>query len=284
MFKTSPSIQIIIASHKPYVVPNDKIYLPIHVGSELSKNTIDNFVGDNTGDNISKKNPTFCELTALYWAWKNLDTEYIGLVHYRRYFKNPKSHEKNSIIINSETNILKATSKTISKMRQTLSEPIIKEILQSANVILPKKRHYYIENLHNHYCKTMNPEPLLEVRKIIEKRSPQYLDEFDKLKTRRSAHIYNMLIMRHDILNDYCSWLFPILFELEEKINTASWSDFQKRYIGRISERLLDVWINVNHISYTELPVISTETANWIKKGTGFLKAKFLRRKYEKSW
>ena len=76
-------IKVIIAAHKKYRMPKDKLYLPIHAGAE-GKDDI-GFKKDNTGKNISKKNPFFCELTALYWAWKNLDADYIGLVHYRRH-------------------------------------------------------------------------------------------------------------------------------------------------------------------------------------------------------
>lgn len=274
-------IKILIASHKPYAVPKSDIYLPIHVGKKNSENSLTSFISDDTGNNISEKNPVFCELTALYWAWKNLDSEYIGLVHYRRYFKNLKNKKENSIITSAEA---PKNAKITRKLQKTLSQPSVEKILQTTNIILPKKRNYYIEDLYNHYCKTMNPAPLIEVQKIIKKKFPEYLPEFDRLKTRRSAHIYNMLIMRHDILDQYCSWIFPILFELEKKIDTTDWSDFQKRYAGRISERLLDVWLNTNHIQYTELPVISTEPVNWLQKGTGFLKAKFLRRQYEKSW
>lgn len=279
---SKPNVQILVAAHKPYPVPKSNIYLPIHVGKKNSKNTIDGLIGDDTNDNISEKNPVFCELTALYWAWKNLDSEYIGLVHYRRYFKEPKSKRRKDI--KNTIKSTKANPKTAHKLQQTLSQISTEEILKTTNIILPKKRKYYIENLYNHYCHTMDPDPLIKVREIIKEKSPKYLTEFDKLKTRRSAHIYNMFIMHRDILNQYCNWLFPILFELEAKINTTGWSDFQKRYAGRISERLLDVWINTNHIQYTELPVISIEPVNWIKKCTGFLKAKFLRRQYEKSW
>ena len=72
-------IKIVIAAHKPYVMPEDKIYLPVQVGSEGKQNI--GFQRDNEGDNISEKNPSFCELTGLYWAWKNLDADYIGLAH-----------------------------------------------------------------------------------------------------------------------------------------------------------------------------------------------------------
>ena len=77
-------IKILIATHKEYWMPRDEVYLPIHVGKENKQEL--GYIGDNTGCNISIKNPNYCELTAIYWAWKNLKVDYIGLVHYRRYF------------------------------------------------------------------------------------------------------------------------------------------------------------------------------------------------------
>lgn len=278
------NIRILIATHKPYAMPRSGIYLPIQVGKKQAKSQISNFIGDDTGDNISAKNPVFCELTALYWAWKNLDVKYIGLAHYRRHFKGQKGHKGNDVAVSTDIQDIDTATKAIPKLQKALSQTAAGGILQSTDVILPKKRNYYIENLYDHYCRTMNPEPLIKVRKIIAQQCPDYLAEFDLLKHRRSAHTFNMLIMKKDILDDYCAWLFPILFELEKQINTEDWSDFQKRYAGRVSERLLDVWINTNHIPYQELPVIDIEPVNWLKKGTGFLKAKFFGRQYEKSW
>lgn len=78
------NVKIIIATHKKTDLPIDHLYLPIHVGKEGKDNI--GYEGDDTGDNISFKNPYYSELTAVYWAWKNLDADYIGLVHYRRYF------------------------------------------------------------------------------------------------------------------------------------------------------------------------------------------------------
>ena len=79
-------VKILVAIHKPDKVYGDKVYMPIQVGKSLSEFNL-GFQGDNTGDNISEMNSMFCELTAHYWAWKNLkDVDYIGLCHYRRYF------------------------------------------------------------------------------------------------------------------------------------------------------------------------------------------------------
>ena len=77
-------IKILVATHKKYRMPEDNIYLPIQVGAEGKQSF--GFQRDDAGENISSANPRMCELTAVYWAWKNLNADYIGLVHYRRHF------------------------------------------------------------------------------------------------------------------------------------------------------------------------------------------------------
>lgn len=76
-------INVLVVTHKSYWMPRDKVYLPILVGNNLVK---EKYLRDNIGENISLKNKNYCELTALYWAWKELQFDYIGLCHYRRYF------------------------------------------------------------------------------------------------------------------------------------------------------------------------------------------------------
>lgn len=258
------NVKIIIATHKEYEMPKSDIYLPLHVGAE-GKEKI-GYEQDNTGENISKKNPYYCELTGLYWAWKNLNTDYIGLVHYRRHFLSSK----------------KNTSKK--RIEKVLTEEEIQTILKSTDVVLPKKRNYYIENLYSHYEHTMYIEPLEITRQIIEEKYPKYLIEFDKLHKRTSAHMFNMFIMKKEILNEYCKWLFDILYELEKRIDVTKYDTFHSRFFGRVSELLLDIWINTNDIKYKEIKVINIEKVNWIKKGTAFLLAKFTGKRYKESF
>lgn len=260
------NIKIIVATHKKYQMPEDKMYIPVQVGAEGKEDL--GYQKDNSGENISEKNPYFCELTGLYWAWKNLSADYIGLVHYRRHFS------VNNKIPKSESE----------KFKILLTEEQASEKLEKVDVILPKLRKYYIENLYSHYEHTMYIEPLDETRKIIEEKYPEYIEEFDKLHKRTSAHMFNMFVMKKEILNEYCTWLFDILFELEKRTDPSKYDSFHARFYGRVSELLLDVWINKNQIKYEEVKVIDMQNVNWVKKGISFLKAKFTGKKYGKSF
>ncbi|MBQ1202925.1 MAG: DUF4422 domain-containing protein [Loktanella sp.] len=254
-------VRVIVATHKAYAMPSDEMYLPLHVGAQ-GKASI-GFMGDNTGDNISEKNATFCELTGLYWAWKNLDAEYVGLAHYRRHF---------------------ALGRGGAPMERVLTKAQAERLLHGKEGILPKKRQYYIENLYSHYKNTCYVEPLDIAGEIIREQHPAYAAAFERLKTRTSAHMFNMLILRRDHLDAYCTFLFSVLFELEKRVDASEYDSFHARFFGRVSELLLDVWLEQNPFPYAEVPVRSMEPVNWLKKGGAFLLAKLTGKKYKKSF
>ena len=259
-------IKMIVATHKKYQMPEDKMYLPVHVGSQ-NKESI-GYQRDDEGENISSKNGYYCELTGLYWAWKNLDNEYIGLSHYRRYFAENK----------------KIPTKEEDRFKNVLKYETADKLLDDVDIILPTKRKYYIENIYDHYKKTMYIEPLDETRKILEEKYPEYVQEFDKIHNRTSAHLFNMFIMKKDKLDEYLNWLFDILFELEKRCDPSKYDSFHARYLGRVSERLLDVWINTKGYKYKEVKFMSIQRVDWWKKGTSFLISKFTGKKYGKSF
>lgn len=269
----SDKLKIIVACHKECDYPHDPAYLPLHVGAE-GKPSI-GLQGDNTGDNISIKNPVFCELTGLYWAWKNLDCDYIGLVHYRRYL----------------TVMPKNYCKTHSLDECVLSGRRAFHILKNKKLILPRRREYYIENLYSHYAHTFDGEHLIITRRIISVKYPEYLESFDLVMNSTSGYMFNMFVMKKELLYDYCSWLFDILFTLEKRIDTSDLSEFQKRYAGRVAERLFNVWLlfqirnlNIASSDISEIPWFYKGKVNHIKKVTSFLGAKFLKKKYEESF
>lgn len=251
------NIKIIIATHKNYRMPQDSMYLPVHVGKEASTLTLP-FIGDNTGDNISVKNPNFCELTALYWAWKNVDADYIGLAHYRRHF----SLRKPGLFCKD-------------KLPFVLNSTEIESLLEEHSVLLPKQRNYIIESNYSQFTHAHPAESLNKTKEIISELFPSYLPAYEAVMKRTKTHLFNMMIMKKELFHGYCEWLFTILFELEKRLDISSYDAYNRRIFGFISERLLDVYLETNSVSYKELNVLFLERENWIKKGFAFLKRKF---------
>lgn len=262
------SVKVIIATHKQYEMPKDDMYVPVHVGAEGKADL--GYTKDNTGENISKLNPSFCELTGLYWAWKNLDADYIGLAHYRRHFSLKKSNDK---------------------WKSVLTYKQLKPYLGNIKIFVPKKRKYYIETLYSHYDHTHYKEQLDTTRRIVMNMYPDYIKSFDKIMNQRYGYMFNMMIMTKDLLNEYCTWLFNILFELQNHLDMPELSSFQGRFYGRVSEIIFNVWLDhqlesgkIKDNEVMELNCIHMENINWWKKGTAFLKAKFLKKRYEGSF
>ena len=247
--ETAPSrgLRILVASHKPAPVPRDPAYLPVLAGAALRPSAA-GFARDDSGENISAKNPSYCELTVMYWAWKNLDADAVGLVHYRRYFK----------------------------ARGAIAAPEdFAAAFAGADAILPVKRNYFIESTYSQYAHAHHAKDLDAARAVVGKSHPSFLDAFDRTMKSTKGHRFNMFVMKRPLFDEYCEWLFGILSELEKTIDTTGYSDYDKRVFGFIAERLLDVWISAKRVRFAEMPVVHTEGQNWPLKIFRFLRRKF---------
>lgn len=242
--------RILVAAHKVYSMPADSVYLPVSVGAALQDGVVP-YQRDDVGENISRKNRSWCELTALYWAWKNLPADVLGLVHYRR--------------------LLKGTD-------GPLSEKDICRYLEQADAILPRPRNYWIETNYSQYAHAHHAIDLDLTRMILSERYPEYLPSFDASMQSTKGHRFNMFVMKRTIADNYCSWLFDILFELEYRLDISKYSEYDSRVFGFVAERLLDTWLVFNGIRYVEVPVLNLESQHWIRKIFCFLKRKFCRK------
>ena len=249
-------IKFVVATHKEYRIPSSSLYIPVQAGAALHEPLP--YIGDNTGDHISEKNRNFCELTCLYWAWKNLPAEYLGLCHYRRYFCLHRKKDPWVSVLTSE-------------QADTL--------MKKAPLLLPRKRNYFIETNYTQYIHAHNEQDLTVTRAILTEKCPEYLSAFDAVMRSTKGHRFNMFLMRRDLLDAYCNWLFSVLFVLEERLDISGYSDNDKRVFGFVAERLLDVWVETNHIEYQECAVLHMESQHWLKKGTAFLSRKFIPQK-----
>ncbi|PIO80419.1 exopolysaccharide biosynthesis protein [Pediococcus damnosus] len=231
-------VKIMVAAHRKFPMPKDTdLYLPVLVGAKNNHKSEIKYQRDDEGENISFKNPNYNELTAIYWAWKNLNADAVGLVHYRRFLSLHKKRNIDSILDKEE----------------------VENLLEKVPIILPKQRNYYIETNYSHYVHAHHEKPLDMTRKIIEEKHPEYVKSFDKIMHKKKAHMFNMFIMKQDLFSEYAKWLFSVLFEVEKRIDINNYSVQETRVFGYVSELLLDVWIDKNHYSYVE--------TNWIQLG-----------------
>ena len=229
-------ITIYVATHKKATFPENSIYKPIRVGSALSEDDF-GYIRDDTGDNISSKNKTFCELTATYWMLKNDKSDIIGLTHYRRYFfKKGKDNE----------------------LKNVIDENDIKDMLKNNDIIVPNRTFIIKHNVEKSWEKTHIKKDWEETRKIISEIYPDYIEAFDSFAKERVLYICNMFIAKKEIFDEYYKWLFDILFELEKRTDLTNYDNYNKRLFGFMSERLFNVWLK----KHSELKVARDKVYN----------------------
>ena len=241
------NIKIFICAHKEVPLPQHPYFLPVQAGAALH-DLIPGYQPDNEGENISAKNPHFCELTCHYWAWKNLkNVDIVGLNHYRRYFdfkqKWPQfSADKHFI----------STDKFL---KQPYIFPNLEEMLQKYDIILPVARHWRVNNTQQ-YGEYHIAKDWEMLRQIIQERSPQYIPAFEKTMDHSNKSVgYNMFITHWKHFNAYSEWLFEILFEVERRVPPID-DPIQSRIYGYMSERLINVFCEHHHLRMKHIPLI----------------------------
>lgn len=259
-------LNIYVITHREYRMPKERVYCPLAVGAYGRKKAKDGAsLSDACGDNISEKNPHYCELTGHYWIWKNTNSAYVGLVHYRRHFCGKKRFGK--------------------RWARVLTAREAEQLLSRSPVVLPKKHHYVIETNESHYAHAHHAEDLEQVREVIRELCPEYLPAYDARMNKRSGHRFNMFLMRRAEFDAYSRWLFAVLFALEARLDITSYSTYDQRVFGFVAERLLDVWLDHEYgagARFPELPVLHMERRNLPAKGLRFLVRKWKGRKTDR--
>lgn len=240
------NIKIIVCSHKLVDLPKNGYFFPIQGGASLS--TEHYFHLDNSGENISDKNKSYCELTCHYWAWKNLKgVDIIGLNHYRRYFNFDAKFKRfapDRSFISVDDFLLK-----------TYQFPNIEELFNKYDIILPNTRNYPY-NMETQYAVFHIIDDWKILKQIIEELSPEYIPAFKKTMERRNySSNYNMFITKWKFFDEYSEWLFKILFEVEKRCKVSAYP-VQARIFGYMSERLINVYCEYRHLRIKHVPLI----------------------------
>lgn len=247
---------IAVISHKPTEIPNNPIYKLIEVNANNHNEHFSTFL-DNENINISNKNDSYCELTGIYEAYKNYSYDILGLVHYRRYFvKSNFAFRKN--------------------LKNVITDAQINKILNKYDIILPKKRHYYIETNYSHYIHAHKQEALDIMSEIIKHDYYEYYPTYQKfIYKKRSGHYFNMFISKKEIIDPYLDWMFEVLSKVESRIDLSKYIGQERRVFGYLSELLINVYVIKNNLRVKNQKYFFMEKQNWFKKIFAFIKRRF---------
>jgi hypothetical protein len=218
---------IYVMTHKAFTPPDDAFYVPLHVGRSMAKEALP-YRGDDTGDNISGQNCYYSELTGMYWVWKNVRSDVVGICHYRRYLL-----DANGV---------------------PFTQSAVLSALQDHDVITTKNLQLnfpYEEGFASHH----KPIYLKTTADVIQELYPEYMDVFSRLVREKHTYFGNMLIMKKKLYDEYMEWLFAILFAVQGRVDVDEEDSYHRRIFGFISEFLQYVWITKNGLSVMECMV-----------------------------
>lgn len=242
-------LKIFISCHKKSKVAEREFLYPIQVGACYAKDRIESFLHDDEGDNISEKNKKYCELTAQYYVWKNIEADYYGFFHYRRYFnfnldKNLKEDAWGSVVYD------KIDEAVIEEL--SIDEKKIKDLFKEYDILTTKKRDLskapgankgitvykeYIKQEHQH------EKDLKKLLEVIKYKYPEFEEIADAYMNGDKAYECNMFIMKKDIFYKYSAWLFEVLFEVEKYIDFSTYNIEETRVMGFLAERACGIYI-----------------------------------------
>ena len=237
------SLKIFVCAHKKDAcIRCDYPYVPIQVGKSVSQVDL-GFCGDDTGENISDRNRKYSELTAQYWAWKNLkDIDYIGFAHYRRYFK------------------------------MDISLDNIETILRKKDIIVVKPSiHYYNNALE--FQRLVSLEDLYILLDTLLEMYPQYEESIISYLYLSNEWIpCNMFIAKKEVFNQYCDFLFPLLFKVEDRLKSYNYSRLN-RSLGYMGELLLGLYCVHNGLKmkYVRMDLLGVQS-NKVKMLIGHIR------------
>lgn len=246
MGEKKPKIKILISCHKPTAYVSNDILTPIQLNCANNKNHIPNMLRDNDGDNISELNPMYCELTAQYWAWKNLDADYYGFCHYRRYFnfsdKEYKEDEYGNIIEKYPGDFV------VKKYGQ--DEATIRKVIADNDIVITERKDIRkmpgrASTIYEQYEEVplLVSKDIHVLRQIINNLTPEFNDAADKQLNGHHTSFCNMYILKKEVFFEYCEWMFRILAEFCKRTDMSKYNTEAMRTPGHLSERLFGIFL-----------------------------------------
>jgi len=239
-----PKIQILVAAHKKVYAPENRMIRLIQAGSALAKERLPGMLHDDEGENISGRNRSYCELTVQYFAWKNLEADYYGFFHYRRYMNFAKEYPPGAAgtrRYSRQAPYTEADSLRTGLTDYALDEEHMRAVVEKYDVITVLAEHMNV-TVYEQFCQFHDKAALDRMIAILKKRRPEYAAACDAYMHSRYLYFCNMYIMKREYFREYMDWLFPLLEEFEAGKDADGRAGEEVRMAGYLAERLFGVY------------------------------------------
>lgn len=238
-------IKIYVVCHKLFEVPSHPYLFPIQVGASLSANRFPGMLYDDTGDSISNKNRSYCELTAQYWAWKNDAAAWQGIFHYRRYLSFDARSQARAAGEHFGRPYRVLERPTAQSLRRAGYDPQgLARFLEAFDVIAPVPENMGMtaacqyETAPHHYA-----ADLTIVRELLRRGDPRDWRAAEEYLNGTNLYFGNLFLMRRPLFERYSAWLFDLLAKYDEQKDVSGYSPQSQRVDGYLAERLFGVYL-----------------------------------------
>lgn len=226
-------LRLFVSLHRPFPVADGCFLSPVQVGAALTNERLPGCVGDDTGENISARNRSYCELTTQYWAWKNAASDYYGFFHYRRYLY-PAPMTRRPYRVEAEPT---------KALLEELGFARFPQLVEGYDLIAPKGENMRV-SVRDHYAGAAHHrgEDLVLMEAIVKEKVPEYVPAMESYLAQSVCYFGNIYIMSHSLFQRYCAWLFPLLAEFDRRADWAGRDAQEMRVDGYLAERLFGVF------------------------------------------
>lgn len=240
------NLKILVSCHKPAKLILNDYFVPIQLGAVEAKARFGGMIRDDKGDNISDLNSMYCEMTAQYYAWKNMNLDYYGFCHYRRYF----SFAKKKYIEDGYGNILEPYPDDSLAQKYAMDEEAIKSLVRENDIVISKRKDLHkmaepVNNVREHYKKA----PHLHVKDfdmmigIIDEKYPEYSEVAHEFAKDHVMCFCNMYILKKELFLKYAEFVFGVLDEFCKRTDMSHYDTEALRTPGHLAERLFNIFL-----------------------------------------
>ena len=246
MSESKLNLKIIVSCHKPAKLILNDYFLPIQLGAVRAKTKLKGMIQDDKGDNISDLNPMYCEMTAQYYAWKNMDLDYYGFCHYRRYF----SFAKKKYIEDEYGNILESYPNDSLTGKYAIDEESIRTLVEKNDMVISERKDLQklaepASTVREHYGKAshLHIEDFDMMLKIVDEKYPEYSEVAHRFAKGHVMCFCNMYILKKELFFKYAEFVFGVLKEFCKRTDMSRYDTEALRTPGHLAERLFNIFL-----------------------------------------